>query len=415
MKINQFSYYDSNQKWQFENINFSDFNLLVGVSGVGKSKIINAIVNLQLIAKGISINGVKWDLKFTLDGNSFCWQGEFENIQTIDILSPGKIGFKIISEYLYKEDVAIIERNKDGIMFNGNLIPKFSPLQSVISILYTEEAISPFYKGMLQISKHDSAGILQIFKHNSEGDFLASKNLYNSIITGIIKLTNQQVNDKRNEEDFNILLNLIGTNIIPIGYKIIFVYDKYPKLFQTIKESFIKIFEQVEDIRIEESNYNLINTAAYNLVDSAILEKDNNLNLEQETFIISIKEKGIDEWIKQSEISSGMLKTFMLISELYLSAEGTVILIDEFENSLGVNCIDIISDLLLENRNLQFIITSHHPYIINNIGMEHWKIITRKGGVVTARDAKDLNLGKSRHQAFMQLMNLEEYREGITA
>ncbi|TAE61356.1 MAG: ATP-binding protein [Nostocales cyanobacterium] len=415
MKINQLSYYDSNQKWQFENINFSDFNLLVGVSGVGKSKIINAIINLHKIAEGNSLNGVKWDLKFTLDCSNYRWLGEFENSQTIDILSPGKIGFKIISEYLYKEDVAIIERNKDEIKFNGNLIPKISPLQSVISILYTEEAISPFYKGMLQISKHDSAGIMQIFKYDLEGDFLASKNLYNSIITGIIKLTNQQVNDKRNEEDFNILLNLIGTNIIPIGYKIIFVYDKYPKLFQTIKESFIKIFEQVEDIRIEESNYNLINPAAYNLVDSAILEKDNNLNLEQETFIISIKEKGVDEWIKQSEISSGMLKTFMLISEMYLSAEGTVILIDEFENSLGVNCIDIISDLLLENRNLQFIITSHHPYIINNIGMEHWKIITRKGGVVTARDAKDLNLGKSRHQAFMQLMNLEEYREGITA
>ena len=110
-----------------------------------------------------------------------------------------------------------------------------------------------------------------------------------------------------------------------------------------------------------------------------------------------------------------MLKTLMHISELYLSAEGTVILIDEFENSLGVNCIDILSDLLFDNRKLQFIITSHHPYIINKIGMEYWKIVTRKGGVVTARDAKDYNLGKSRHQAFMQLINLEAYKEGIAA
>ncbi|MDF5726138.1 MAG: ATP-binding protein, partial [Rhizonema sp. PD37] len=59
------------------------------------------------------------------------------------------------------------------------------------------------------------------------------------------------------------------------------------------------------------------------------------------------------------------------------------------------------------------IITSHHPYIINNIKMEHWKIVTRKGGIVTAQDAKDFNLGKSRHQAFMQLINLSDYKEGI--
>ena len=47
--------------------------------------------------------------------------------------------------------------------------------------------------------------------------------------------------------------------------------------------------------------------------------------------------------------------------------------------------------------------------------MEYWKIVTRRGGVVTVRDAKDFNLGKSRHQAFLQLINLEEYSEGIKA
>ncbi len=110
-----------------------------------------------------------------------------------------------------------------------------------------------------------------------------------------------------------------------------------------------------------------------------------------------------------------MYKTLMQISECYFAAEGTVILIDEFENSLGVNCINVLSDLLSESRNLQFIITSHHPYIINKVGMEHWKIVTRKGGVVTAKDAKDFGLGKSRHEAFMQLINLDEYNEGISA
>lgn len=38
----------------------------------------------------------------------------------------------------------------------------------------------------------------------------------------------------------------------------------------------------------------------------------------------------------------------------------------EFENGLGVNCIDVLAEILLsERKDLQFIITSHHPKIIN--------------------------------------------------
>ena len=64
-------------------------------------------------------------------------------------------------------------------------------------------------------------------------------------------------------------------------------------------------------------------------------------------------------------------------------------------------------------RDLQFIITSHHPYIINNISYKNWKIVTRNGGVVTAKDATDYDIGKSKHQAFTQLINLDAYSEGI--
>ena len=180
---------------------------------------------------------------------------------------------------------------------------------------------------------------------------------------------------------------------MPILLKLALIARHLPKLFEKIKFKFIDIFAHVENIKIEAV--------------------EDNENPSFTRFPIQIKEKGVKDWIFQNHISSGMLKTLVHISELYLSPEGTVILIDEFENSLGINCIDVVTDLIMENRNIQFILTSHHPYIINNIGMEHWKIVTRKGGIVTVIDAKDLNLGKSRHQAFMQLINLEEYSEGI--
>ncbi|MGD1715765.1 AAA family ATPase [Dapis sp. BLCC M172] len=98
-----------------------------------------------------------------------------------------------------------------------------------------------------------------------------------------------------------------------------------------------------------------------------------------------MKEKGVSNWILPPHISSGMFKTLMYISELYLSPEGSVILIDEFEKSLGVNCLDSVTDLILENPRLEFIITSHHPYIINNIGNKYWKIVTHQGNIITVK------------------------------
>jgi len=104
----------------------------------------------------------------------------------------------------------------------------------------------------------------------------------------------------------------------------------------------------------------------------------------------------------------------MHIAELYLCADGTVILIDEFENSLGINCIDEVTrSIVSSRRSLQFIITSHHPYIINNINFKNWKLITRKAGVVKSYDATRFISGESKHQAFTQLINLDEYVEGI--
>ena len=68
---------------------------------------------------------------------------------------------------------------------------------------------------------------------------------------------------------------------------------------------------------------------------------------------------------------------------------------------------------MTEKRDLQFIITSHHPYIINNINLNNWKIITRKAGVIKNHNASQLNIGKSKHEAFTQLINLDEYSDGI--
>ncbi|WP_200888884.1 AAA family ATPase [Aphanizomenon flos-aquae] len=226
-------------------------------------------------------------------------------------------------------------------------------------------------------------------------------NSYSTSINLIYNILADKIfNDVSLDKRRSIIQKYYESNL-PVQLKLLLAYYEKDPIFQGIKERFINIFEQVEDIKIEQDE------DEEKILDTYIKT--------QAPPTIKIKERGVNHWISQKYISSGMYKTLMQISECYFAPEGSMMLIDEFENSLGVNCIDVLSDLLAENRNLQFIITSHHPYIINKVGMEHWKIVTRKGGVVTAKDAKDFGLGKSRHEAFMQLINLDEYNEGISA
>ena len=92
----------------------------------------------------------------------------------------------------------------------------------------------------------------------------------------------------------------------------------------------------------------------------------------------------------------------------------SLVLIDEFENGLGVNCIDILCELMLSERNdLQLIITSHHPKIINAIDKEKWKIIERDGSVIRNRISQELGIGNSQHDAYFNLINRWEFEGKI--
>ncbi|MFE1747806.1 AAA family ATPase [Coleofasciculus sp. H7-2] len=379
MKIKTIEYYNKALDWRLNTVDFtnsfSNLTLLVGVSGVGKTQIIKSILNLKDIANGESLNGVQWDITFeTLERVEFRWKGEFESKGLAGGILDGndeEPKIRIINEYLYKQGNELAKRNNDKIEFKNQMTPKLSPFKSLVDILSEEEDIAPIKEGFDKIVQLDP-----------------EKRIYTATTAFLNQFENSSLEtiQKINQPDL---------------IKLALVYKYFPGVFQKIKKRFINdIFTQVEDIKVEPEKREDLPISFKNLLN--------------EFLSLKIKEKGVDKWISQPNISSGMFKTLMQISELYLAPEGSVILIDEFENSLGVNCIDVLTeDLLGQNRNLQFIITSHHPYIINNIGMEHWKIVTRRGGVVTVKDAKDFNLGKSRHQAFIQLLNLEAYSEGI--
>lgn len=386
MKINSLSFSDTATNWNLPKIDFDDLTLLVGASGVGKTQILKSILRLKAIAKGKSIEGTKWDVQFTtIDDSEYRWAGEFEKGERDNLFKTLDEDFnaKLVFETLSLNSKVIVERNLDYIKFNGTKTVKLAQDESVLHLLKEEELINAAYSSFQkmifsdQVDSKDTSISISLDQIGIANDKLVEK--YDTI-------------EKIRASDENIIKKLYLTS------------QNVPEVFSIIEKRYTDIFPFVTDIKV------------------APLESDNNRGSHFESFfnqiiIIQIKEKNVADWIPQTRISSGMYRTLIHLSELYLCPEGTVMLIDEFENSLGINCIDELTDDLqsFSDRKLQFVVTSHHPYIINHIDYKHWKLVTRKGSEVMVTKASDIvDFSKSKQQAFMQLIQLEEFTTGIT-
>lgn len=376
MKLDSLSCSNTFQEWRFDKINFFKLTLLVGISGVGKTQILKAIYSLKRIALGSSGNGIKWDVEFTtLDNNKFRWLGEFDkNDDKNDLFydyiesDTEKAEPKIINEKLYFNKKLIIKRDSDVFLFNNNEMPKLNSSESALSILKEENLVKEAYESFKLI----------IFRDHTQKEGIRFGRL------SIEKLKKKFKTFKEiKESDLDTL------------YKLALVYDTSKDVFKSIEDRFIDVFPQVEKIKVEPVKDNDLSSFVF------------------EAAVIQIKEKSVKKWIPQNRISSGMLRTLLHIAEMYLWNEGTVILIDEFENSLGINCIDVLTeDIVYDNENIQFIATSHHPYIINKIPSDYWKIVSRKGSRIQTVDAKEFGIGNSNHDRFMSLINNPVYKDG---
>lgn len=382
MKIKELYFKNNARRWELEKTKFSDdLTLLVGATGVGKTQILKAIEKLINISRGYAYNGVEWDLHFTYDnGENYRWTGEFETIEgqeQQEFKSGESSGServpRLMNEELYLEGQLVFERQESSVKYEKKDVPKVSPHTSILSLFTKEDKIKPVKLAFLSITNIDYYEERELIKKSR------------SVMLDQIYKQSEEFKPRQNS---TALLMLQYTNL-PLLERLMYTYDFQRKAFDEIIDDFKDTFAQLEDVRFK------------------YIEKD-------DAYALQIREHGTD-WTSIDGISSGMFKTLLHIVGLRLTSDGSVILIDEFENSLGANCIDVVADNLTNpGRDIQYIITSHHPYIINNIPMKHWKLVTRKGHKVSTLTAEQLKLGKSKHEAFKQLVNLDQFTEGIS-
>ena len=367
MKLKKISVKNLYSKWNVKGFVLDDYlSLLVGASGVGKTQILRAIKEISNIAKGKTVDGLEWDVTFEFNGMDYQWKGKFDVDfgETINYSSRESQEHTIVSESLLRNSDIIIHRVGDQIKFNNTFTVKLDSTKSVIALLKEEDDIRPIYEAFCQVFELDNEnnGIrISPFLSRKRDEIKELREIHNnSVLTPIEKL---------------FLLRKEGL----------------PQ-FETIKDLFINVFPIIEDIDFSMEQ----------LFDDTLYP------------VLRIKERGVDNWIMQHNVSSGMYRTLSQITFLVLAEDGDIILIDEFENGLGVNCINQLAEQILDaDKDIQFIITSHHPYIINSIPFKKWKIIIRECSDVKVMTTDQLKIGEhSRHEAFMQLIQTDAYRKG---
>lgn len=353
-------------EWEIEEINFEAFNLLVGASGVGKTRVLRAIMELTQQGIGHSTNGLSWDLTFREKSHRFRWKGKTD-FKAEEPYSTLSVPPNVLEEEVIYDGSQILLRTyadeKQEIVYKGNRIPPLAVNSSAIHMIQEEEFLM-MWESFLKVNYSS-----MIFHPNFDKPFEPESQDLKTI---------EDIRESR----FHILAKLFYTQQFA------------PEVFEQIKLRYSEIFPQVEDLQM-------------------VYIKPPTQNRSWPMPFFQIKHEGVSRWIPQEEMSAGMRRSLLHLAQIYLCPQDSVIIIDEFENSLGVNCIDeVLKDVQTYRQDLQFIATSHHPYIINAVDYQDWKVVTRNGGRISIHKASEFQLGKSRHKAFTQLVNLEAYQTG---
>ncbi len=367
MKFKSISARNKRTGWNIENMEFNPMlALLVGASGVGKTKVLNVIKTLARIAKGESFNGLEWKVEFEQNEHDYVWEGEFVyggDVGVELLTSEYEVVFAVAREKIIEDDIVLVDRVPDSIKFLNREIVKLDSTKSVVELLKEESSIKSIYEGFKQCYSLDITDV-------------------------VIQISNYPLY-KEKRFDIKQIKQFRSTSLLE---KLFLLRENGLQEFDVIVQKFKGVFPAIENI------------------DFKLVESVNHLYF----LYLRIKENNVSTWIDQPDISSGMMRTLLQIITLVLANDGDVIMIDEFENGLGVNCINELADLIMEpEANIQVVMTSHHPYIINAIPVKDWMILTRNGSNVHVHTADELHIGEhSKHEAFMQLMQTPEYRTG---
>src|SRR5262245_36637203 len=155
MKILTFEYCDTVRGWTLEPVTFGGFDLLVGVSGAGKTRIVRAIEQVCAVALGSkeveqtvdAARGGKFAIDFEHDGAAYRWAAELErrpkrsSQEGAEATSDDPPLVRV--ERVTQGERQIVDRTPERFVFNGVGLPRLDRTKSAIALLKEDPGMVP--------------------------------------------------------------------------------------------------------------------------------------------------------------------------------------------------------------------------------------------------------------------------------
>lgn len=231
MKIKSFRFDDHKENWHLKETFFNDLNLLVGVSGVGKTKILQALDFVRNVAgdNDYWLDGIEWTIIFTHSEQEYEWELKSA------LIDEEKSVFKPPSEIFY-ERLTVIENNnptkllirtENESSLNGKKLHKLKKTESAITLLSEEDDIYPVYEAFTRF----------LFNETPQ-----------HVGVGISKVPEKVTMEPGKTLQAFFENTLIETSAV---FKAYFLQKFFPVEFEEIKQYYFDIFPKVEDIKVE--------------------------------------------------------------------------------------------------------------------------------------------------------------------
>lgn len=367
MKIISYEYSDIDPAdWTINKLELGKINLVVGDTASGKTRFLNTIFNLGMMVTGLRplIGSCKWNITFEHLGVGYQWK-----IQTT-IRSDNRvvIAEEKLDKLNGKSFQSLLKRTKSSFSFLSKPIKAKLPIDLLsVTILKEEPLIRP---------------IIEAFS------LILRREFHKDALQVVLPVTSGRPKffDKAPKS-----ANEIGNMGLPLNPKLALLYRYFPNVYKQICDHYLSIFNFISSVDIKD-----------------IKEIRKGFNPPGPTPVFCVKERNVRKWLSIDELSTGMQKVILILTDVYTLPDGSIYMIDEYENSLGISSIDFFPPFLTDfERDIQFIFTSHHPYLINNVPVQNWLVFRRDGSIVQARFGTE-NIeayGESKQTRFLNLVN----------
>ncbi|MGD0174712.1 MAG: ATP-binding protein [Anaerolineales bacterium] len=368
MRINWYHYSDTSEPgWEFDPVSLGKMNLLVGETASGKSRFLNTMFHLGRYAVVNDFYAGNWEIKFEHNGKEYSWELRSRAIKSAQ--KKGIVEFEKLTRRDGEKEIELIKRSEKEIVYCGKTLDPLPKGETSLYLLRETEDIGLAYKAFELILR-------RLF----DQDALSSISEFQPISIGL----QSEILEKHD-------LEIIRRAELNLNNNLFFLEKVFPDLYKQIIEDYKLVFPFVEEVGITD----LSKINEYIAFPGIIP-------------VFTIREHGSTNWIILPELSSGMKKVLLIMTDITMLPEGGVYLIDEYENSLGLNAINFFPEFVLSlKKGVQFVVTSHHPYLINQIPPSEWYVLHREGLHVQIQYGQtNVNkYGKSKQELFTQLIN----------